>query len=342
MEACDTLTREVHVLGLAADVRVATRMMEQAYSVLIPTRDDWARVEGDQLLPDDDLVTYTDGSRIDGSTGSGVFFCSEPVGGANTICTPLGRYATVFQAEVYAIYSVVKHMIESGVTGRSIHIYSDSQAALKSLNKCRVTSCNVHDCLTALNHLGSGNDVSLCWIPGHTDRDGNDCADSVARAATEERVPGTEPALPISYSSCKLAVREWSTTKHARRWAQLKTCRHARTLLAAPSRTRRGQLCKLTRTTLRHVVGVYTGHTALNKHLTNMGVVKSPLCSLCGQGDETALHYLGGCLALARKRFLCFGVLTASADQLAGYSIQQLAKYITTTGRFKNTMGERP
>ena len=53
-----------------------------------------------QVLPEDDLVWFTDGSRADSETGSCIFG-RRPRG---SFSFPLGKFATVFQTEIYAIF----------------------------------------------------------------------------------------------------------------------------------------------------------------------------------------------------------------------------------------------
>ena len=43
----------------------------------------------------------------------------------------------------------------------------DSQAAIKALIKCTVTSITVLNCIRNLNQLGKQNHVSIAWIPAH-------------------------------------------------------------------------------------------------------------------------------------------------------------------------------
>ena len=45
----------------------------------------------------------------------------------------LGAFATVFQAEVFAIMASVRKSIPRGYNGRTITIFTDSQADLKAL-----------------------------------------------------------------------------------------------------------------------------------------------------------------------------------------------------------------
>ena len=108
----------------------------------IPKRSDW--ICNNILLhwwyinwcTDDDIVCYTDGSKLEttGSTGASVYDCTH--GNKHTL--PLGKYATVFQAELYAILTCVSLLCNC--IDRSITICSDSQAALKSISAAKMTS----------------------------------------------------------------------------------------------------------------------------------------------------------------------------------------------------------
>ena len=50
---------------------------------------------------------------------------------------------------------------------QSIVVLTDSQAAIKALVKCSVTSSTVLNCIRNLNQFGKQNHVSIAWIPGH-------------------------------------------------------------------------------------------------------------------------------------------------------------------------------
>ena len=53
----------------------------------------------------------------------------------------------------------------------------DSQAAVKALVKCTVTSITVLNCFSNLNQLGKQNHVRIAWILGHAGVHGNEVAD---------------------------------------------------------------------------------------------------------------------------------------------------------------------
>ena len=209
---------------------------------------------------------------------------------------PLGNYPTVFQAEVVAIEAACTSLVSNGTRSKTVRVFSDSQAALKALCSTRVSSKGVHSCRKAVESLARlGNDVKLIWIPGHEGHRGNEAADQAAKRASEEFFLGPEPSLPISLSSCKSAVHGWCRTEHSREWAERTDCRQAKMAIDAPSRSSRVRFCKLSRGMLRQVMGVLTGHCALNRHLHLMGKVDDPGCPKCGEDDETVVHFLCRC-----------------------------------------------
>jgi len=64
---------------------------------------------------------------------------------------------------------------------------------------------------------------------------------------------------------------------------------------------------------MHYLVGLITGHVALNRHLKLVGIKDSSICPFCSEEEETALHFFGKCPALAtiRQRILGMHPLTA-------------------------------
>jgi quinolinate synthase len=65
----------------------------------------------------------------------------------------LGKYATFFQTEIYAILQRAYENTRRPYKNKRILIFSDSQAALKALSGLKVTSRLVAECLEALSVL---------------------------------------------------------------------------------------------------------------------------------------------------------------------------------------------
>ena len=75
------------------------------------------------------LVWFTDGSRTAEVTGAGVYGQSVN----RRLSIPLGKHATVFQAEVYAIIACAQENEAQEKPEKYVSICSDSQAALKAI-----------------------------------------------------------------------------------------------------------------------------------------------------------------------------------------------------------------
>jgi len=68
-----------------------------------------------------------------------------------------GLHTTIFQADVYAIKAYIMENIENGYTCRNICILSDSQAAIKALDSCKINSELVWNCHQSLVKLAVHN-----------------------------------------------------------------------------------------------------------------------------------------------------------------------------------------
>jgi ribonuclease HI len=136
--------------------------LEPQYRVTMLAREEWTRnprtppvVKG--------FVWYTDGSRTAEGTGVGVYGQSIH----RRLSIPLGRHATVFQAEVYAILVCAHETEAQGQPERCISICSDSQAALEALQAAKTMSPLVQQRQQALNDISARHAVRLYWVPGH-------------------------------------------------------------------------------------------------------------------------------------------------------------------------------
>ena len=141
----------------------------------------------DPVFSEDALIWFTDGSRINSGTESGIFGLRPN----RSFSCPLGKFATAFQTEVYAILQCACENIRRTYKNMQILIFSDSQAALKALSSPKVTSGLVAECLDALTALSSA------LVQGHRGIHGNYEAGKLARQASAMPLLGPEPALGI-------------------------------------------------------------------------------------------------------------------------------------------------
>ena len=87
---------------------------------------------------------------------------------------------------------------------------------------------------------------------------------------------------------------------------------------------------------MHYLVGLKTGHVALNRHLKLVGIKdkKNSIHPLCSEEEETALHFLGQCPALATiwKRIL--GMHSLTALELGKVKFFNLIRFAHSSGRF--------
>jgi ribonuclease HI len=157
----------------------------------------------------------------------------------------------VFQAKVYAIKACVKENLEVNYRNMNIYILSDSQAALKALDKHQIYSDVVWDCYQTLMELSNHNRVQLVWVPGHESIAGNETADQLAKIASEHPFIEPELACGICMGVAKKAIRDWKTMNHTKYWESLTGLRQAKGLIWGPSAKREKELLKLERNQLR-------------------------------------------------------------------------------------------
>ena len=119
----------------------------------------------------------------------------------------------MFQAEVLAISEVAKNLLLDKMHNQSIVVLVDSQAGIKALIKCTVTSITVLNCIRNLNQLGKQNHVSIAWITGHAGVHGNEVADYVAKSKSKSKLHGPEPFMAVPYAACVSTVKDWSTDR---------------------------------------------------------------------------------------------------------------------------------
>ena len=149
------------VFNMGVDVMWPAFNFYPTYRVIMLTREDWTKGTGTPPVVKG-LVWFTDGSKMEG-TGAGVY--GQSVG--KRLSFSLGRYVTVFQAEIYAILAYVYEIQFQNRPEKYVSICSDSQGTLKALPAVRTTSPLVQQCQKALNDISTRHAVGLCWVSGH-------------------------------------------------------------------------------------------------------------------------------------------------------------------------------
>ena len=270
---------------------------EATFKVVIPERDEWDNIPTEQEA----MVYYTDGSRKDGLVGMGIF------GPSVRHFEALGTTPTIFQAEMYAINVCARLCLElEDISGKHVYIMSDSQAALRALKAHTFYSKLVFECLDILKKLTSRCRVTLMWVPGHTGIEGNELADQLANKGSETYFIGPEPFFGFNSSKHKRALNEWINERKCGHFDQLPANSLSRRFLDY-SEKRTKMLLSLTKSEMKTVTGILTGHCGLKYHMHKIGKSQDSTCRLCMEESETAQHILCECPATARVRLKRWG-----------------------------------
>jgi len=305
------------------------------YSTTIPEREQWMNMELND--PQNTLVCWTDGSKCQGeifafsTAGAGVFSVSASI--EKSIA--LGRYATVFQAEVYAIQSCAEAIIAGPLVG-DVVINTDSQAALGALVNPRITSKVVLGARKALERLARVRKVLLRWVPGHMNIMGNETADELAKAGALKVHCKSDPQVGIAPAVGKTAIHEWAKAVHSQDWKELRRCRQSKQFIdSLPLASVCKATLNLTRNRLRLLVGIITGHCGLNRHLNLLRVAESATCDFCHLEEETAEHFVCSCPAFMDLRLSTFGNQTILPEDLRKIPWKNISKFIQKSARFE-------
>lgn len=325
-----TFKEKSHVMAMPQDFGPKTLLFSSGVQFKVPTREQWAE---ESVLAEvgPDITWYTDGSLMNGCAGAGLHCEALQL----AISLPLGRHVTVFQAETYAIKVSADVCLEEGVIEKKIAICTDSQAAIAALSGHYTTSSLVRESKHSLNNLANKNEVYLIWVPGHSNIAGNELADELARNGSGQQIQGPEPFLPVALCTIKRELTNEVSTRCAQYWRSQSGATHAKACLAGHSQKFTKQLLSLSRTDVRMVCAMLTGHGPFRKHLARIGVqTENVCCRFCEEEDETGWHLLMACPAIWRERLAHLGFALGSESKMDQVKIspQAIKKFYAKVG----------
>ena len=115
-----------------------------------------------------------------------------------------------FQAEIEAISHACQYTLANinELNIKYIKILSDSQAAIKALNKPRLTSQSVLPTLEYMETLAlEVKHLTLAWIKAHVGTEGNEQADQAAKEGAAGGSHMKEAQTPIPWKVAKTKLR---------------------------------------------------------------------------------------------------------------------------------------
>jgi hypothetical protein len=174
--------------------------------------------------------------------------------------------------------------------------------------------------------------VGLYWVPGHAGVRGSEIDDRLARNGSAQRFVGPEP-LGVSKQTVTRKMKCWREKQHLALWAgPCSTQRQARELISGPNLATGTRLQSFNRTQSRAVIGLLTGHNTLRRHLHIMGLCGSPICRKCGTGEESSVHILCECEALASLRQKHLGSFFLDLENIRVLGVGAIWNFAKGTG----------
>ena len=276
---------------------------------------------------------YTDGSKRDNLTGAG--FCV--IHNNQTVTSqayPLGTYPSVFQCELFAIHEAALWIQANVNSPSTLIIFSDSQAAINTLNSTSVSNTIALDTINTLNELGSLHSITIQWVPGHSNIAGNEAADTLANQGSAVIPTGPEPYLPFSKNQSDTEIRALTFSKHLDSYRNNTLSDKGKIPLLIYLKRYRYTLTNLSSIHIKWLTWVLSGHSPLYYFQHKIGKVFSPQCPHCYGEPETSEHYLGQCVRYATIRLRTFGHITMTWTELLSHSPALIIRFISSTDRF--------
>ena len=309
---------------------------------------------------------YTDGSCTNGQVGAAavLYVDSQQISVLHYHLGPAKSH-TVFEAEMVGLILATHLLATSHKISLPVIILADNQAAIQASEHPTVKSGH-YLCLYFRNILRkvlSGNnttrkDITVQWITGHRDVEGNKAADAEAKwAALDKNATSPSPdlpkclhtKLPIGTSAVKQKYREKLMALWKCQWTKSTCFNHLSCIdPSAPSKNFMCAIGYLPKTQAGTMYQLHLGHITLNKHLHCINRCNTPLCLQCEVDVlETIHHLLFKCTRYNRechilrnklgREALSTSYLLADKD-----GMRETLKFVTTMDRMQITSSEGP
>ena len=261
------------------------------------------------------LTIYTDGSATGGTRNGGaaaVVTRGDPAYPEvlHTIKQRGRTQTSSYEEEVLAMEMALRWTIESANDPSfTILICTDSQSLC---NAIEAHDDNIHVVHTLIPQISAN--LTIQWVPGHSDLPGNELADQAAKEAAGAVEEGTSP---ISYSCACTAIKIAITDPEPT---------HARTKEIYAKRSKKLDKRITNRSDQVLLARLRSGHLdSLNAYKQRIAPDSDPKCDLCKDADQSLEHWLIDCAANTCWRQATFGCPSGSLQWLATHPEEVIA-----------------
>ena len=185
----------------------------------------------------------------------------------------------------------------------------------------------VEDCRKELQRKATQVNIRLIWVPGHSQIEGNEKVDELARKGSASTDAETTE-VPRSMASVNQTILATMWKESSDEWERRTDCRISRTIWPKPNHGHSRMLLRLDRNSMRRTIGLITGHLPIGAHAKRIGLPGGSICRKCEEEDETVEHILCHCPALlsSRRKFLGAYVFR-DLTELAGIEPRKIHRF---------------
>lgn len=223
---------------------------------------------------------FTDGSKSPTGTGSGFYDPQiDSKGGAK-----IPNECSIVTAELFAIFQALRHIVQIGIQYKTV-ILTDSKTAVQKIHNISNMSKNyivrlIHEIIQKHNLY-----ITIQWIPGHAEINGNEKADEIAK---ENASHGTWTNIKMTIEDAFANEKEEARQEWAERYAQRESEKGMKLKEIEPRLLEKPFFWKLNleRNIITNLVRLRTGHFNSNQHKAKLKMQDDNLCESCGVVDD--------------------------------------------------------
>jgi ribonuclease HI len=275
---------------------------------------------------------YVDASVRNGKAGIGIYatpsqvHISRTVANSDQVDTHFTELLAISEAANWPWSPLCMASDRNGnpVPASSIRIFSDSQSALQSVQSWRASACQeiVAEIIRKLQRTN----ITLHWIPGHSEIKGNERAHKLAKTATGKNSNQPPQRNRVPWYLMRLALKKADIRAEMGQPRRKKTGKFTRKIDAALHLGKSAELYQQLNSTEAAILAqLRTGKSFLKEYLYKIKASETAMCD-CGDTESIA-HFLFSCSRWTQQRSRLrqqhgrrFGDLSYA---LGGYSSRQ-------------------
>lgn len=235
----------------------------------------------------EDYKIYTDGSKIEGKTGYGIYDSKEKTSYSGRLKT---QY-TIMNAEIFAILKAVEYLKTKNI--KTAVILTDSKSAAQLINNNATNDNFLVAKLKKDIHESQIERITIQWVPGHSGLVGNERADLAAKLGTNRQyVENTQLTKDDLILNLKIETKCYWNQRY-KTISEEKGIYHYQIAQDVNQRPWFSEIRLPTQHTIT-INRLRTGHLATKDRLKNWGLITNDNCEHCNL-KEDIIHILHHC-----------------------------------------------